>query len=468
MIRKICCIGAGYVGGPTMVVIAEKCPNVTINVVDTNKEKIDAWNSKDLSNLPVFEPGLVELIKKVRNKNLFFTTQIDSSIKNADAIFISVNTPIKSTGIGAGQASDLKWVEASARRIEEYASGHTIVIEKSTLPVRTAKVIKEILETKQNNEKSNSKSKTFSVLSNPEFLAEGTAINDLQNPDRVLIGGDNIDSIKKLKHLYLNWVEEEKIICSNLWSSELSKLTANAFLAQRISSINSISAICEVTGADIKEVARATGLDSRIGESFLNAGPGFGGSCFKKDILNLIYLSNYFNLKEVGEYWEQIIKINDWQKKRIYEVIVDKLFGNISDKKILILGFSFKANTNDTRESPAIDISKNLLNEDANLFFHDPKVSFKQIKNALLESNINKELINQISYCNNIYQASQDADAIILLTEWEEYRILDWDRISINMRKPSWVFDARGILDLEDLKRSGINIWQVGNGQSKE
>ncbi len=464
MIRKICCIGAGYVGGPTMIVIAENCPDVIINVVDTNPEKIEAWNNKDLSKLPVFEPGLVKLIKRVRNKNLFFTTEIDTSIKNADAIFISVNTPIKSSGVGAGQASDLKWVEASARRIAESATGHTIVIEKSTLPVRTAKVIKEILETKQSFEKSDSKFKTFSVLSNPEFLAEGTAINNLQKPDRVLIGGDNFDSINELKSLYLNWVEEEKIICSNLWSSELTKLTANAFLAQRISSINSISAICEVTGADIKEVAKATGLDSRIGEKFLNAGPGFGGSCFKKDILNLIYLSNYFNLKEVGDYWEQIIKINDWQKKRIYEVIVEKLFGNIADKKILILGFSFKANTNDTRESPSIGISIDLLKENSKLVFHDPKVSPTQIINVLKNEIDSNQFSKNISFSDDIYSASHDADAIIILTEWEEYKMIDWKKISNIMRKPSWVFDTRGIVNVESVRSEKINIWQVGNG----
>ena len=467
MISNICCIGAGYVGGPTMTVIADRCPNILINVVDTNAEKIKAWNSEDLNKLPVFEPGLRELIKKVRNKNLFFSSDIDLCIKNADAIFISVNTPIKTSGLGAGEASDLKWVEASARRISENANGHTIVIEKSTLPVRTAKVIKEILSTQEIYENDNERNKSFSVLSNPEFLAEGTAIKDLQEPDRVLIGGDDKNAILELKKLYLNWVDEHKIITTNLWSSELSKLTANAFLAQRISSINSISAICEATGADIKEVAKATGLDSRIGLKFLKAGPGFGGSCFKKDILNLVYLCKYFNLRQVGDFWEQVIKINEWQRNRIYEIIVKNLFGNISDKKILILGFSFKANTNDTRESPTIGLSINLLKENANLVFHDPQVSFDQIKNELEKFTDLQKYTNQISFCSNLYNASDYADAIIIMTEWKEYELVDWEKITKKMRKPSWVFDARGILDISKIRTENINIWQVGNGVIK-
>ena len=353
-IKNICCIGAGYVGGPTMSVIAKYCPDITVNVVDINEERIKKWNGA-INQLPIFENGLAEIISDYRGKNLFFSNDIKNSIELADIIFISVNTPIKSYGIGAGEASDLRWVESSAREISKYAKGHTIVVEKSTLPVKTAEIIKSILES--TNQKSvDNATKSFSVISNPEFLAEGTAINDLENPDRVLIGGENLESINVLKNIYLRWVPEEKILTTNLWSSELSKLIANAFLAQRISSINTVSAICESTGANVDEVARAVGTDSRIGLKFLKSGPGFGGSCFKKDILNLVYICKSLGLNEVASYWESIMTINDWQQERIYKTVVDKLYGNISGKKIVILGFSFKANTNDTRNSPSIKI----------------------------------------------------------------------------------------------------------------
>ena len=376
-IKNICCIGAGYVGGPTMAVIADRCPDIQINIVDINKERINAWNDNDISQLPVFEPGLDQIIKRCRNKNLHFSNDIKTHIENADMIFISVNTPTKTSGIGAGQAVDLKWVESSARQISKYARNETIVVEKSTLPVKTAETIKKILFAYTNGKNNNENPKTFSVLSNPEFLAEGTAINDLENPDRVLIGGENDDAINSLKNIYLNWVPEKKIITTSLWSSELSKLIANAFLAQRISSINSVSAICEETGADVQEVALAVGSDKRIGNHFLNAGPGFGGSCFKKDILNLVYICNHYGLNEVASYWEKVIDINVWQQKRISSLIVEKLFGTLSGKKISILGFSFKANTNDTRESPSIKICKELLEEGANLAIYDPRVSQK-------------------------------------------------------------------------------------------
>ena len=370
-VQRICCIGAGYVGGPTMAVFAKNCPNIQFEVVDINKERIEAWNSLDLSQLPVFENGLAGVIELVRGKNLIFSTNVNDAIKKADMIFISVNTPIKRKGLGAGETSDLRWVESCARQISKIAENHTIVVEKSTLPVKTAQTIKDILFSTDFD----LKDKSFSVLSNPEFLAEGTAIKDLEDPDRVLIGGDDIKAMDALKNIYLNWIPENKLIFTNLWSSELSKLTANAFLAQRISSINSISAICEVTGADVNEVASAIGKDSRIGSKFLKSGPGFGGSCFKKDILNLVYLSKYYGLYEVADYWRNVVEINSWQQKRIYQIIVKKLFGNLADKKIAILGFAFKENTNDTRESPSIEICKNLLNEGAFLSIHDVKVS---------------------------------------------------------------------------------------------
>ena len=470
-IKKICCIGAGYVGGPTMSVIADQCPDLEVKVVDINPKRISEWNSKNLKLLPVFEPGLDQIIKRVRDKNLFFTTEVNDAIKNADMIFISVNTPIKSSGLGAGEASDLKWVEASARRIASHAQGHTIVVEKSTLPVRTAEVIQKIL-CSSNENKDKFGNKTFSVLSNPEFLAEGTAINDLEKPDRVLIGGDNPDSIRKLKEIYLNWVPCDKILTSNLWSSELSKLTSNAFLAQRVSSINSVSAICEATGGNVKEVAEAIGLDHRVGKLFLSPGPGFGGSCFKKDILNLVYLCKQFNLIEVANYWQQVIILNDWQKKRIYTNIVKSLFGNLSDKKITILGFAFKSNTNDTRDSPAIQLSIDLLNEDANLIFNDPKVTKEQIIEVLKNEKSNfkkydKNLNKKLFFEQDIYKSIINSDAIILITDWEEYTNLNWQKISNLMRKPSWVFDTRAILDSKKVRKAGINLWQVGEGNFK-
>ncbi len=460
-INNICCIGAGYVGGPTMSVIAKNCPNLQITVVDINKERINAWNDINLANLPIYEPGLVKIISEYRGKNLHFSTNIEKSIAKADMIFLSVNTPTKEKGIGAGQASDLKWVESSARQIAKYSKGRTIVVEKSTLPVKTAETIKVILATsnKDSNKVGNKQNKEFYVLSNPEFLAEGTAINDLQNPDRVLIGGDNEDAIIALEKIYLNWVVKTKIIKTNIWSSELSKLTANAFLAQRISSINSISALCEKTGADVKEVSKAIGMDTRIGNDFLKAGPGFGGSCFKKDILNLVYLCNYFGLKEVGIYWEKVLDINSWQQARICRIITNKLFGNLHEKKISILGFAFKSNTNDTRESPAIKICSDLLNEGAILSIYDPKVEEYQIKNHLYQDGVK---VSNINITKSIEESIKDSDAIVILTEWDEFLNLDWQKISQIMRHPSWLFDTRGISNSENIEKFGINVWEIG------
>ena len=464
-IKNICCIGAGYVGGPTMAVFAKNCPDIKFEVVDINQERIKAWNSKDLNNLPVFEPGLSEIIEIVRDRNLIFSTDLNNSIRKADMIFISVNTPIKKTGLGAGETSDLRWVESCARKISEIAENHTIVVEKSTLPVKTAQTIKDILLSSE----SGKKTKSFSVLSNPEFLAEGNAISDLEAPDRVLIGGDDKNAMKALNDIYLNWIPQEKLIFTNLWSSELSKLTANAFLAQRISSINSISAICEVTGADVNEVSNAIGKDSRIGYKFLQSGPGFGGSCFKKDILNLVYLSKYYGLNEVANYWRSVVEINTWQQTRVYEVIVKKLFGNLSNKKIAILGFAFKKNTNDTRESPSIAICKNLLNEGAFLSIHDVKVTKEIIENDLFESPsiydknvcLNKP---NLEFQPNLYDAIKNADAVVLLTEWEVYKNIDWEFVSQNVRKPFWIFDTRSLLKDKNIHNLGLNIWQLGNG----
>ena len=473
-IKNICCIGAGYVGGPTMSVIADKCPHIKVDVVDNNAERIKLWNSSNLDNLPIFEPGLDKIIKRRRGKNLTFSTKIREKISSADMIFISVNTPTKTKGFGAGEASDLKWVEASARQVAKYAKGYTIVVEKSTLPVKTAEAIKTILEETNNNEVKKDNISYFDVLSNPEFLSEGSAIKDLEEPDRVLIGGENKKAILALSEIFERWVPKDKILHTNIWSSELAKLTANAFLAQRISSINSIGALCEATGADVREVARAIGTDSRIGSKFLDSGPGFGGSCFKKDILNLVYLSKFFGLIEVANFWESVVQLNNWHKKRISKIINNKLLGTLTGKKICILGFAFKANTNDTRESAAITICKDLLEEGAILYINDPKVDSIQISKDL-QINENKQLINynenenfeyQGEWCfvEDIMESFICADAIVILTEWEEYADLNWERVSRSMRSPSWVFDARSILNIKKIKEAGLNLWRIGDG----
>ncbi len=472
-IKNICCIGAGYVGGPTMAVIADNCPNIQIEVVDVSQDRINKWNSKDLDSLPIYEPGLSEIISRCRGKNLHFSTSIKEKINNADMIFISVNTPTKKKGIGAGKASDLKWVEVSARQVAEYSSGHTIVVEKSTLPVRTAETIMSILNAAKYSKLETCNPKTFDVLSNPEFLSEGTAIDDLKNPDRVLIGGENDKAIKSLCDIYENWVPDKRILKTNIWSSELAKLTSNAFLAQRISSINSISALCEETGADIREVSRAIGSDSRIGSKFLDSGPGFGGSCFKKDILNLVYLAEYFGLPEVASFWNEVVKINIWHQHRISKLIIKKLFGTISNKKIAVLGFAFKSNTNDTRESAAIQICKDLLEEGAELLIHDPKVNADQIKsdlniapkmNNLDNSSFNKKQEGAWAFANKIENIFINADAVLILTEWQEYSKIDWVEAYRKMRKPAWVFDSRSIIEPKKVINAGFNIWRVGDG----
>jgi len=468
-VKTICCIGAGYVGGPTMAVIADKCKHLKIIVVDLNKEKIDSWNDKDLTKLTVYEPGLKDLIQRCRDKNLFFKTDLKHSIEESDMVFISVNTPTKKSGLGAGEASDLKYIESSARSIAKFARGHTIVVEKSTIPVKTAEVIKTILVSSQNDLKNKSK-KSFTVLSSPEFLAEGTAIDDLLNPSRVLIGGEDDAAINALVNIYKNWVNVEKILKTNIWSSELSKLTANAFLAQRVSSINSISALCEATGADISEVAKAVGMDYRIGKHFLKSGPGFGGSCFKKDILNLVYICKFYGLNEVASYWNQVLKINQWQQSRLTNVIVKKLFGTITNKKIGILGFAFKANTNDTRESPAIHICSELLIEGANLSILDPKVEDDSILHDLKESVANKDnfikVKDHVEIASSYEQIASEADAILILTEWDNFKKIEWQNISKLMRKPSWIFDCRNILAFNDFNESDLNIWKLGFGSN--
>ena len=475
-IRNICCIGAGYVGGPTMAVIADRCPNIQVNVVDLNEARIVAWNDPDLSKLPVYEPGLDVVVARARGRNLYFSTEVDVAIAGADMVFISVNTPTKAKGLGAGQASDLRWVEACARQVAQCAKGHTIVVEKSTLPVRTAEAVDLILKAAQRQVVDGEPPISFAVLSNPEFLAEGTAIRDLESPDRVLIGGENADAIQALVEVYRQWVPHEKILLTNLWSSELSKLTANAFLAQRISSINSLAALCEVTGADVREVARAIGSDSRIGSKFLQAGPGFGGSCFQKDILNLVYLCRHFGLPEVADYWENVVALNTWQQHRISRLVVQKLFGTVTGKRLALLGFAFKADTNDTREAPAICIANDLLEEGAQLAIYDPKVDSEQIARdlQLLASSppdaqagpTRAALSGEGTWwtCSNVAAAVSGADAVLILTEWQQFRQLDWAALAPLMRRPAWVFDARAVVDPDAVRASGLMLWRVGDG----
>ena len=451
---KILCIGAGYVGGPTMTVIADKCPDVKVTVVDINQARIDAWNGE---NLPIFEPGLDEVVKRARGRNLFFSTDIPNAVREADIIFVSVNTPTKTFGQGAGKASDLQYWEKTAREILEVASSDKIIVEKSTLPVRTAAAMERILN-------SNDKGLHFEVLSNPEFLAEGTAIQDLFEPDRVLIGSHQTKSglaaLAKVVDIYAHWVPRERILTTNLWSSELTKLTANAFLAQRISSINSISALCERTGADVDEVAFVMGKDHRIGSKFLKASIGFGGSCFKKDILNLVYLCGYYGLPEVAAYWESVVKINEWQTHRVTSRMLERMFNTIADKKIAVFGFAFKANTGDTRESPANLVVRDLIAEHARPVVTDPK-AIPDAKRDL------KDVLDRVVFEEDPYKAAEGAHAVVVCTERKSFAELDWKRIYKGMEKPAFVFDGRNILDASALRKIGFDVANVGKGEAE-
>ncbi|HBH87151.1 MAG TPA: nucleotide sugar dehydrogenase [Syntrophaceae bacterium] len=446
--KNILCIGAGYVGGPTMAIIAYKCPQYKVTIVDINPTRIDAWNSDEL---PIYEPGLDEIIRATRGKNLFFTTDIQRSIRENDIIFVSVNTPTKTFGAGAGMAADLQYWEKTARQILQYSESSKIVIERSTLPVKTAQAMENILH--------NAHSSTFEVLSNPEFLAEGTAIKDLENPDRILIGSRETESGLKarevLVEIYANWIPREKIITSNIWSSELSKITSNAFLAQRISSINAISALCEKTDADITEVARAVGMDRRIGDKYLNSSVGFGGSCFKKDILNLVYLCRQYGLNEVADYWEGVVKINQYQQERFTLNMLKAMFNTLADKKICLFGASFKANTSDTRESPALFITKKLIEEKAEVVITDPQA----LRNARVDlANID----GKISFIEDPYSAAAGCHAIAVITEWNMYKELDYQKIYDAMVKPAALFDGRNILDHVKCHKMGFNVYPIG------
>lgn len=488
-IKRICCIGAGYVGGPTMSVIAKMSPNITVTVVDMNADRIAAWNHENLDNLPIFENGLKEIVAEVRNRNLFFSTETEKAIKEADMIFISVNTPTKTYGRGKGMAADLKYIERCARQIGEVATESKIVVEKSTIPVRTAQAIKEILDNSSSGVK-------FQILSNPEFLSEGNAINDLINPDRVLIGGEESPegeaAIETLADIYRSWVPDEKIIRTNVWSSELSKLTANAFLAQRISSINSISALCEKSGADVDQVAEAIGMDSRIGSKFLKASVGFGGSCFQKDLLNLVYINRTLGLNEVADYWEQVLKINDYQKSRFSERIISTLFNTVSGKKITFLGWAFKKETNDSRESAAITVAWNLLQDQADLHIYDPKVSHSQMIKDLntisggeftliggstreggneesgTTYHFSNEEVGTVTLHTSPYSATESSYGVAILTEWDLFKELEWEKIYSSMKKPPFLFDGRNILERKKMEKIGFRLYQIGKPSPEE
>lgn len=463
-VKKICCLGAGYVGGPTCAVIAYKCHDIDVTIVDLNESRIAAWNS---DHLPIYEPGLDKIVFERRGKNLFFTTQVEQSVLEADLIFVSVNTPTKKSGLGAGFAADLAYVESATRQIADVAKSSKIVVEKSTVPCRTAESMRTILEANSNE------NIRFDILSNPEFLAEGTAINDLLNPDRVLIGGlqtpEGMKAQQALVEVYAHWVPTDRIITTNLWSSELSKLAANALLAQRISSINALSAICEATGADIDEVAYACGRDTRIGPKFLKASVGFGGSCFQKDILNLVYLSEQLNLPEVAAYWKQVVDLNEYQKKRFVSRVIKTLFNTITNKKIAIFGFAFKKDTGDTRESAAITLCKDFIQENAKVRIYDPKVTTEQIFLDLSEPGVidnTKQLKNRVTIAKSAYEASEDADAIVITTEWDEFKELDYQKIHDQMHKPAFIFDGRLILDAEKLRNIGFRVHTIGRSEA--
>ncbi|KAF3776912.1 UDP-glucose 6-dehydrogenase 4 [Nymphaea thermarum] len=464
---KICCIGAGYVGGPTMAMIAYKCPDIQVVVVDISVSRINAWNS---DRLPIFEPGLDEVVKHCRNRNLFFSSDVETHVADAEIVFVSVNTPTKTRGLGAGKAADLTYWESAARMIADVAKSDKIVVEKSTVPVKTAEAIEKILT-------HNSRGINFQILSNPEFLAEGTAVEDLKKPDRVLIGGretpEGRRAVQALKDVYARWVPEDRIITMNLWSAELSKLAANAILAQRISSINAISALCEATGADVSEVAYAVGKDSRIGSRFLNASVGFGGSCFQKDILNLVYICECNGLSEVANYWKLVVHINDYQKSRFVNRVVSSMFNTVSGKKIAILGFAFKKDTGDTRETAAIDVCHGLLGDKAQLSIYDPQVTEDQMRRDLATNKFDwdhpQHLVpsspsasKQVSVVWDAYEAAKGAHGICILTEWDEFKTLDYQKIYDNMEKPAFIFDGRNIVKVDELRKIGFIVYSIG------
>lgn len=460
-VQNVCCIGAGYVGGPTCAVIADKCPHITVNVVDLNEERIKAWNE---GPLPIHEPGLEEVVQRTRNRNLFFSTNVAAAIEAADIIFISVNTPTKTYGKGAGAAADLTAVESAAKAIMLYSRSDKVVVEKSTVPCGTANALKKLFQSRE--QETDIK---FEIVSNPEFLAEGTAINDLFYPDRVLIGGyptlSGRIAQQLLADVYANWVPRERICTTNVWSSELTKLAANAMLAQRVSSINSISAICEKTGGDIEEVAAVLGLDTRIGSKFLRAGLGFGGSCFLKDVLSLCYLAEALHLTEVANYWRQVITMNTFQGRRFIDTVLDTMFGTVRNKKITVFGFAFKKNTADTRESPAINVVGQLILEGAIVNLYDPLVKAEQAVADLREHGYNQVSVKNFIVHSDPYEACEGSNAIITCTEWDEFRTYDYEAIYSMMAKPAMIYDGRLVLDTLKLPTYGFQVFSIGKGK---
>jgi len=460
-LNKICCIGAGYVGGPTMATIAKKCPGIEVTIVDLNQKRIDEWNSE---TLPIYEPGLTKVVKEVRGKNLFFSSDVQKGIEEADIIFAAVNTPTKTKGVGAGRAADLRFIESVGRTIAKYATSSKIIIEKSTVPVRTAAALGKVLAASETGS-SGQLAKRYWILSNPEFLAEGTAMKDLDNPDRVLIGGmqsrEGLDAIQVLVDIYAQWVPPDKILTTNLWSSELSKLVANAFLAQRVSSINSIARICEKTGADVREVSRAIGTDSRVGPKFLTASVGFGGSCFQKDILNLVYICEQFGLHEVANYWQQVVDMNNHMKTAFANKIIHTMFNTVTAKKVAIFGFAFKKDTGDVRETPAITICDMLMQDGAILQVWDPQVSEESAVTEMKHHGMDVPE-EQFKFCSSAQEAVEDAHAIVILTEWGEFKTYNYEDFYQHMMKPAFIFDGRNLLEPAKVERIGFELHQVG------
>merc|ERR1711878_25407 len=460
-LHNICCIGAGYVGGPTCATIALKCPHVKVTIVDLNEQRIAAWNSEDL---PIYEPGLDEVVKSCRGKNLFFSTDVKGAIQEADIIFASVNTPTKIKGVGAGRAADLRFIESVGRTVAKYANRSKIIIEKSTVPIKTAEALERVVT-------ANKTGHNFWILSNPEFLAEGTAMRDLSNPDRVLIGGqtcaEGTAAAGVLADIYANWVPRERILTTNLWSSELSKLVANAMLAQRVSSMNSISQLCEKTGADVSEVSRAIGADSRIGPKFLGASVGFGGSCFQNDILNLVYICESEGLHEVAKYWQSVVDMNEHQKATFAGSIISNLFNTVTNKKISVFGFAFKKDTGDVRETPAVLVTKMLMDDGAIVHVYDPKVKKEDAMSEFKYHNMELDE-RRLIFSNTPDETVDGAHAIVILTEWDEFKTYPYQDFHAKMMKPAFMFDGRGILPHRELEEIGFEVHAIGKGRGPD
>ena len=523
-------------------------PALRVTVIDRDEQRIRRWNS---AHLPIREPDLNSIVRVTRDglearpvpageaqippendafsqarpANLFFTTACTESIAKADMIFIAVNTPTKTFGTGAGHATDMTAFECVIQDIAKHARPDVILVEKSTVPCRTAKMVQDILDDVRPGSR-------MQILSNPEFLSEGTAVKDLMKLDRVLIGSPATSEGRRaavaLTTLYASWVPRSKISGTHVFSSELSKLVANAMLAQRISSINSIGAICEKTGADVQEIATSIGLDRRVGPQFLKAGLGFGGSCFRKDIGSLVYLAKTLGLDEVADYWHSVLIINQSQRTRFTRKVISRLNGTLRGKKITILGFAFKKDTGDARESVAIDIIRILLEErPAEIAIFDPGCSHEDIQRELdiMTSTMQSDVAHwkdRITISTGPYEACLESNAICIVTDWDLFKTapsiykskcpqdvlrvnpapvavvshlaqiqaeqfldlpscpedcpectrpfssstmehdFEWARILYHMKRPRWIFDGRGILDVTEMERLGARVEVLG------